>query len=92
MQPPILRVAATLDIAALFELVDINDDPAGQHTQLSAEGLLAATGLSGDGAQDSRVWWAQLDSGHLFSELRCGVMAELSQQEGHAIAVIASWG
>lgn len=91
VQPPIVRVAATLDIAALLELVDVNDDPAGQHTQLSAEGLLAAAGVGGDGAQDSRVWWAQLDSGHLFSEERRGVMAELSQQEGHAIGVIASW-
>ncbi len=58
VQPAIVGVAATLDIAALLELVDVYDDAAGQHTQLSAEGLLAAAGLGGDGAQDSRVWRA----------------------------------
>lgn len=68
VEPAIVGIAPTLDIAPLLELVDVNDDPAGQHTQLSAEGLLAATGPGGDGAQDSRVWWAQLDCGHLFSE------------------------
>ena len=92
VQSAIVGVAATLDIAALLELVDVYDDAAGQHTQLSAEGLLAAAGLGGDGAQDSRVWRAQLDGGHLLGEKRRGVMAELSQQEGHAIGVVASWG
>lgn len=89
MQPPIVWVAAPLDIAALLELIDVNHDPAGQHAQLSAEGLLAAAGLGGDGAQDSSMWWAQLDSGHLFSEQRRGVMPELSQQEGNVVGVIA---
>jgi hypothetical protein len=92
VQPAIVGVAATLDVATFFELVDVYDDAAGQHTKLNAEGLLAAAGLGGDGAQDSRVWRAQLDRGHPLGELRRGVMAELSQQEGHAIGVFASWG
>ena len=68
VQPAIVGIAAALDIAALFELVDVYDDAAGQHTQLSAEGLLAAAGLGGDDAQYSRVWRAQLDRGHLLGE------------------------
>ena len=68
VQPTITRVASTLDIATLLKLVDVYDDAAGQHTQLSAQGLLAAAGLGGDVAQDSRVWGAQPDSGHLFGE------------------------
>lgn len=92
VQPAIVRVAAPLDIAALLEFVDVDDDAAGQHAQLGAEGLLAAARLGGDGAQDSRVWRAQLDGGHLFGEQCCGVMAELSQQEGHAVGVVASRG
>lgn len=79
VQPAIVGIAAPLDIAAILEFVDVDDDAAGQHPQLSAERLLATTGLGGDGAQDSRVWWAQLDGGHLFGEKRCGVMAELGQ-------------
>ena len=91
VQPPVVGVAAPLDVAALLEFVDVDDDTAGQHPQLSAEGLLAAAGLGSDGAQDSRMWWAQFDSGHLFGEQRGGVMAQLSQQEGHAVGAVASW-
>ena len=68
VQSAIVRVAATFDIAALLELVDVYDDTAGQHTQLSAEGLLAAAGLGGDGTQDSRVWGGQVGSGDLLGE------------------------
>jgi len=68
VQPAIVRVAAPFHIATLLKLVDVYDDAAWQHTQLIAEGLLAAAGPGGDGAQDSRVRWAQLDSGHLLGE------------------------
>ena len=91
VQPAIVGVTPALDVATLLELVDIDDDSAGQHAQLRAEGLLAAAGLGGDCAQDSRMWWAQLDRGHLFGEQRGGVMAQLSQQEGHAVGAVASW-
>ena len=33
VQPPIVRIAATLDIAALLELVDVNDDRKTAHAQ-----------------------------------------------------------
>jgi hypothetical protein len=88
VQPAIVGVAVPLDIAAVLEFVDVDDDAARQHPQLSAEGLLAAAGLGGDRAQDSRVGWAQPNGGHLLGEEGCGVMAELRQQEGHAIAVV----
>jgi hypothetical protein len=91
-QPAIVGIAAPLDVAALLELVDVDDDAAGQHAQLNAESLLAAAGLGGDGAQDSRVRRTQVDGGHLFGELRCGVMAELGQQEGHAVRALAGPG
>lgn len=91
VQPAVVGVAAPLDVTALLEFVDVDDDAAGQHAQLGAEGLLAAAGLGGDGAQDSGMWWVQLDSGHLFGEQRRGVMAQLGQQEGHAIGSVASW-
>lgn len=68
VQSAVVGVAATLDITALLEFVDVDDDPAGQHTQLSAEGLLAAAGVGGDGAQYSRAGRRQIDSGHLFGE------------------------
>ena len=89
VQPAVVRVATTLDIAALFELIDVDDDAAGQHAQLSAEGLLAAAGFVGDRAQDSSVWRAQFDGGNRLGEQRRGVMAELSQQEGHPIGAVA---
>lgn len=68
VQPAVIRVAATLHEATVLEFIDVDNDAAGQHIQLSAEGLLAAAGRGGDGAQDSRVRRAQLDSGHLFGE------------------------
>jgi hypothetical protein len=92
VQPAIVGVTATLQIATLLELVDIYNDAAGQHTQLSAESLLAATGLAGDRAQYSRVWRRQLYRGHLLGEQRRRVMAELGQQEGHSVGVVAGWG
>jgi hypothetical protein len=79
VQPAVVGVAAPLDVSALLEFVYVDDDAAGQHTQLRAEGLLAAAGLGSDGAQDSGMRWAQLDGGHLFGEQRGGVMAQLSQ-------------
>ncbi len=68
VQAAIVRVAAPFDIAALLELVNVYDDAAGQQSQLSAEDLLAAAGLGGDHAQDSRVRWGQFDSGDLLGE------------------------
>ncbi len=91
VQPAIVGVAAALEVATLLELVDIDDDAARQHAQLSAEGLLAAAGLGGDCTQNPCVWRAQLDGGHLLGEQRRRVMAELSQQECHAILVVAGW-
>jgi len=55
VQPAIVGVAAALDVATVLELVDIDDDAAGQHAQLRAEGLLAAAGPGIDCAQDPRV-------------------------------------
>lgn len=91
VQPAIVRVTPALDVATLLELVDIDDDSAGQHAQLRAEGLLAAAGLGGDCTQDSRVRRAQLDGGHLLGEQRRRVMPELRQQEGHAVLAVAGW-
>jgi len=85
VQSAIVGVAAPFDVAALLEFVDIDDDATGQHPQLRAEGLLAAAGLGGDGAQDSRLGRAQLDGGHLFGEQRCGVVAQLGQEESDAV-------
>lgn len=89
VQSAVVGVASTLDIAAPLEFVDVDDDAAGQHAQLSAEGLLTAAGLGGNGAQDSRVRWRQIDRGHLFGEQCRGVMAELGQQERHPVGAVA---
>lgn len=89
VQAAVVRIAGALDITTGFELVDIDDHPAGQHAQLLAEGLLAAAGLICYCAQNSRVGWAQVDGGNRFGEQRRGVMAELSQQEGHAVGAVA---
>ena len=85
----IVRVAAPLDVAAFLKFVDVDDDAAGQNTQLCAEGLLAAAWPGGDGAQNSCMRGGQINGGHLFGEQRRGMVTELSQQKGHAVGTVA---
>ncbi len=89
MQSPVVGIPATFDVSAVFELVDIGHDAAGQQAELLAERLLASAGSRRDRAQDARVGRGQVDSGHLLGELCGRVMAELGQQKGHAVAAIA---
>jgi len=52
---PIGRVGAPFEHAALLELVDQHDQPAGQDVQVVREGLLADPARRVDGSQDARV-------------------------------------
>ncbi len=67
-QPPIAGVAASLDIAAVFEFVDIGDDATGQQVQPCAQSLLAEPGLRRNDPQYARMRRGQLEHGHLFGE------------------------
>lgn len=88
MQASIVGVAAAFDIATVLQFVDIGNDAAWQQVKLRAERLLAATLVSGDGPQDSDVRRRQVDGGHLFGEHHGGVVPDLGQQKGNAIAAI----
>ncbi|GFG75344.1 hypothetical protein MBOT_27090 [Mycobacterium botniense] len=69
MQSAIVRIAATLDIATLLELIDRDHHMAGQHPRSRTEGLSAAAGLcAGGGATaftgaNRPVAWCEHDHG-----------------------------
>ena len=87
MQPAVVGIAATFDVATVLQLVDVGDDPARQQTQLAAERLLAAPGLGRDRAQDPGVRRRELDRRDQVGEYRGGTVAELGQQERHIVTV-----
>lgn len=79
--PAILRVTAPLDDAGALEVVDEGDEPAGVHAELLGDGLLAAAGLHGDGAEQPALWGGKSQRVDPFGEPGGGVRPELGQQE-----------
>jgi hypothetical protein len=75
----ITAVAATLDIPTLLKVVQVADKAARHDAQVGAERLLAAAGICRDGAEDPRVFRAQVEGRELFGEQRGGVKAKLAQ-------------
>ncbi|ORW63135.1 hypothetical protein AWC20_04340 [Mycobacterium parmense] len=85
VQAAVAGVAAPFQEAAVLQLVHVDHHAAGQHSELGAERLLAAAGLGGDGPQDARMGRREPEGRHLLGEERGGVMAQLRQQECHAV-------
>ena len=84
MQPTVDLVAAPLEIAATFQVIDEGDHPARQQSELVAQSLLAATRFDGDNAQNSGLLWIQSECRYPLGEPITGVLAELGEQKGDA--------
>jgi hypothetical protein len=81
MDSTVAPAAPTLDEAALFEIVEEHDHPAGGRTELVGNGLLALARMLGDGSKHADVRRGDAERCHLLREPRSGMGAELGQQE-----------
>lgn len=70
-------VTTAFDVAAFLEVVDIGNDSAGSHAEISAEGALALTRLGSDRAHDSGVRRRQFHIQQLLSKQRGGAVTQL---------------
>lgn len=78
----VLGRVTSLDKTALLQLIDQNDQPAGQDAEDRSEGLLGQTRACAEHAEDPRVRRREPKRGQPFRELGRGVGAHLGNQEG----------
>jgi hypothetical protein len=88
VEASVIGVAAPLDVATFLQLVDVRHDATRQHTELTAQRLLAASWFGGDGPKNPGVRRGQVDGRHLLGELRRRIVSELSEKEGDPVAVV----
>ena len=86
MHASITGITPALKIPAALEFIDVGNDPTGQQPQLGAQRLLTAALIGGDGAQNADMRRGQVQCTDLLGEQPGGVVPELRQQKGNAVA------
>jgi hypothetical protein len=81
MDSTVTPAAPTLDQAAVLEIVEERDHPAGGHTEIVRDGLLAPARVQCHGAKHTDVGRGDAERRYLLGVPRGGVGAELREQE-----------
>ena len=78
---PVGRISPPFNHSAFFELVNQHDEATGQNAQMFRQRLLADAAGRVHDAQDAGMRGRQIEDAQALGELRCGMGANLSEQE-----------
>jgi hypothetical protein len=78
---PVGWISSPFNHSAFFELVNQHDKATGQNAQMFRQRLLADAAGRVDDAQDAGMRGRQIEDAQALGELRCGLGANLSEQE-----------